>query len=321
LELRVELTTLLGRDERPAELAGWGPIHADLARDLAVRYTGGSWTAVVTDRSGHPVWAGPLRRRPAGWPRTAHAGQVELQVSEHDLRNLAGSPELPAGWAGLVAEIAARRPAGWPRTGRGGGDVELLVPDGLLAELAAEPTLPAGWAGLVAEITAARWAAPARGDPHARLPGAELRRWLRARDRTCIFPGCRVPARHGDADHTIEHHRGGPTTEDNLGIPCRHDHRLRHDGGWRLVQLAPGHFVWISRLGRHYERRPPPAIRPVPDPMPVPTPAEPNQTEPDDDGWADSSCLQPEPETPPEPPAPNPAPAPQPAPDDDIPPF
>jgi hypothetical protein len=274
LELRVELTTLLGRDERPAELAGWGPIHADLARDLAVRYTGGSWTAVVTDRAGYPVWAGPLRRRPAGWPRTAQAGQVELQVSEHDLRNLAGSPELPAGWAGLVAEIAAGRPA-----------------------------------------------APARGDPHARLPGAGLRRWLRVRDRSCIFPGCRVPARHGDADHTIEHHRGGPTTEDNLGIPCRHDHRLRHDGGWRLVQLAPGHFVWISRLGRHYERRPPPAIRPVPDPMPVPTPAEPNQTEPDDDGWADSSCLQPEPETPPEPPAPNPAPAPQPAPDDDIPPF
>jgi hypothetical protein len=39
--------------------------------------------------------------------------------------------------------------------------------------------------------------------------------------------------------------------------------------------------------------------------MPVPTPAEPNQTEPDDDGWADSSCLQPEP-TPPEPPAPPP---------------
>jgi hypothetical protein len=184
--------------------------------------------------------------------------------------------------------------------------------------LAASPGLPAGWASVLAEIVATLRVDRPGTDSHARLPGAGLRRWLRVRDRTCIFPGCRVPARCGDADHTIEHARGGPTTEDNLGVPCRHNHRLRHDGGWRLVQVAPGHFVWISRLGRHYARRPPPAIPPLPDPMPDPAPADPDQDEPDRPGWENSSCLQPEPT--PAQPAPDPAPAPQPA-DDDIPPF
>jgi HNH endonuclease len=80
---------------------------------------------------------------------------------------------------------------------------------------------------------------PPNADPTARLPGAALRRWISVRDRTCVFPGCRVPAHRADADHTTEHARGGSTTDDNLGPGCRHDHRLRHDGGWRIVQTRP----------------------------------------------------------------------------------
>ncbi|HVE95513.1 MAG TPA: hypothetical protein VNA67_00745 [Pseudonocardiaceae bacterium] len=34
MELRVRLSTLLGHDQHPAELAGWGYLHAELARDL-----------------------------------------------------------------------------------------------------------------------------------------------------------------------------------------------------------------------------------------------------------------------------------------------
>jgi hypothetical protein len=33
LELRARLSTLLGRDQYPAELAGWGYLHAELARE------------------------------------------------------------------------------------------------------------------------------------------------------------------------------------------------------------------------------------------------------------------------------------------------
>ena len=34
LELRVRVSTLLGCDQYPGEIAGWGPVHAELARDL-----------------------------------------------------------------------------------------------------------------------------------------------------------------------------------------------------------------------------------------------------------------------------------------------
>jgi hypothetical protein len=33
----------------PGELAGWGPIHAELARDLATLMAGGQWRFAITD--------------------------------------------------------------------------------------------------------------------------------------------------------------------------------------------------------------------------------------------------------------------------------
>jgi hypothetical protein len=35
LEIRVDLTTLIGLDDTGAELAGYGPVIAEIARDLA----------------------------------------------------------------------------------------------------------------------------------------------------------------------------------------------------------------------------------------------------------------------------------------------
>jgi hypothetical protein len=272
LELQARLTTLLGRDRHPAELAGWGPIHAELARDIAASHAGGHWRYVVTDRHGLPVAAGPLRRRPAGWTRTGRAGGIEIQVPEPELQVLAATTDLPDGWARVVAEIVA----GLDHRG------------------------------------------PAAGNPTARLPSAALRRWLQVRDRTCVFPTCRAPARDCDADHTLEHARGGATTDPNLDSPCRHDHRLRHDGGWRLLRLGPGHYLWISRLGRPYHRRPRPVTPPLPRPMPGTGPAGPDPPLTDRKDWAQTSCMAPPPEPAREPPAP---PATRPAPTDDQPPF
>ncbi len=122
---------------------------------------------------------------------------------------------------------------------------------------------PPGWDRVIAEITAKADTntGPPNGDPTARLPGTELRRWIAVRDRTCVFPGCRVPAHRADADHSIEHARGGETTDTNLGPSCRHDHRMRHEGGWTLEQTSPGQFTWTSRLGHTYYRQPPPEPR------------------------------------------------------------
>ena len=75
IQLRVDLTTLIGLDERPATLAGFGPIVAEIARDITRRSTGGRWTHLTVDPdTGQPVATGPIRRRPtAAQARMARA--------------------------------------------------------------------------------------------------------------------------------------------------------------------------------------------------------------------------------------------------------
>jgi Domain of unknown function (DUF222) len=81
-----------------------------------------------------------------------------------------------------------------------------------------------------------------------RVP-ARMRRIIEHRDRRCGFPGCRRPIRHCDADHTIAHHRGGPTCPCNLAMLCRHHHKLKQTPGWRLHQPWPGVLLWITPTG------------------------------------------------------------------------
>ena len=80
--------------------------------------------------------------------------------------------------------------------------------------------------------------------------------------------GCRAPARSADKDHTLDHAKGGPTIGPNLGDACRHDHRLKHEGGWTLHQPQSGVFRWTSRLG-HLPGTSALIIEPLPGPPPV----------------------------------------------------
>ncbi|MDQ3988711.1 MAG: HNH endonuclease [Actinomycetota bacterium] len=139
-------------------------------------------------------------------------------------------------------------------------------------------------------------------DTDRRHPGAALRRHLQIRDRVCVGPGCRAPARHTDQDHTVDHAHGGPTLDGNLGAACRHDHRLKGEGGWRLVQPEPGHFHWTSRLGHAYQTHPEPIIEPLPDPIPRDREPWPLII-PGDHGWEHYQILD---DPPPEPPPPAP---------------
>ncbi|MCW2614009.1 MAG: hypothetical protein JWN08_1003 [Frankiales bacterium] len=104
-------------------------------------------------------------------------------------------------------------------------------------------------------------AAAARRPPVARdlssrgyRPGTRLARHLQARDRTCVFPGCRRRAQRTDLDHLDPWPRGR-TTADNLQCRCRHHHRAKH--AVFTVLLDPdGGTVWISRSGWALRRRP-----------------------------------------------------------------
>ncbi|MGH3997104.1 MAG: HNH endonuclease signature motif containing protein, partial [Pseudonocardiaceae bacterium] len=197
--------------------------------------------------------------------------------------------------------------------------VELQVPATALRALATDPTTPAGWAGVIADLTrqldhdtpGEDWY---YADADRRVPGAALRRYLEIRDRYCVMIGCRAPAHTADKDHTVDHAYGGPTLAPNLGDACRHDHRLKGEGGWTLRQPQPGVFRWNSRLGHTYQHEPPAILEPLPDPIPRDRPPYP-LTIPLDDGWEDTEIWE-------DPPLdPEPDPPPEPDPSADIPPF
>ncbi len=269
MELRVRLSTLLGHDQYPAELAGWGPVHAELARELATALGGAQWRFAITDEQGYLHHCGITQGRPTGIPTRIAACRaiVELAVPLTTLRTLGDQRGELGAWAHVVTDLLHQ-------LNRGTADQDR--------------------------------------DSHRRGPGAALRRYLQARDRSCIMIGCRAPARTADQDHTRDHGHGGPTADGNLGAVCRHDHRLKHEGGWRLHQPHPGHFRWISRLGHTYHRPPPPILEPLPGPLPRSRPPLPV---PMDVDWEGSEIWT-EP-----PPAPEPEPPPEPESRDDIPPF
>lgn len=88
-------------------------------------------------------------------------------------------------------------------------------------------------------------------------PSADMRRYLRARDRRCRFPGCRILARLCDVDHTIDHAHGGLTEIGNLADFCRRHHVAKHSTPWRVRQLGGGVLEWTSPTGRVYVDHPP----------------------------------------------------------------
>ncbi|MBC6463795.1 DUF222 domain-containing protein, partial [Actinomadura sp. HBU206391] len=71
-------------------------------------------------------------------------------------------------------------------------------------------------------------------------PPTGMRRLIQTRDGTCTFPTCNRHATKCDLDHTIPHHKGGPTCPCNLAALCRGHHLLKQHPDWTLIQLWPG---------------------------------------------------------------------------------
>jgi hypothetical protein len=85
-----------------------------------------------------------------------------------------------------------------------------------------------------------------------RKPSAGLVRWVRARDATCLFPGCFNAASRCDLDHRIRVVDHGPTNEANLAPLCPKHHRVK-EAGWRYTRY-PDRIVWTSPYRRTYTR-------------------------------------------------------------------
>ena len=232
VHVRVGLATLLGMNDQPGSIAGWGDIPAPVTRDTVTRQHRSEWRYAIVDDDGQLLFDGITRRRPS----------------------IGGGP-------------AARQVAAQDEPVRG-GIVELHVPAALLddPELAARHP---EWAGVLADL-AAQYAQqrPIEQDPAARFAGRPLRRRTQILFQRCIFRGCRRPATDCDLDHRHEHGRGGRTEGQNLGPGCKHDHLLKTNGGWRLVRRDEKTFVWISPLARKHLV----AVEPIAPPLPTPIP-------------------------------------------------
>ncbi|HZC52850.1 MAG TPA: DUF222 domain-containing protein, partial [Mycobacterium sp.] len=156
-----------------------------------------------------------------------------------------------------------RGEGGGPTPTNSGAIVQLTVPISTLMGLAETPGDLAGWGPVIADVarqfvrdqTTGQWrwivTDPDTGqvlgaDLTRRRPTAAQRRRAQAQSPRCRFVGCRMPAAHSDIDHIVRYTDGGPTDNDNLGPLCRHDHRLKDQGGWKLHLPRPGVAQWTS---------------------------------------------------------------------------
>jgi hypothetical protein len=90
-------------------------------------------------------------------------------------------------------------------------------------------------------------------------PSAALDRWVRARDPSCRFPGCRrrVPTT-GELDHNTPY-PNGPTSAANLAGYCTTDHRGKHQApGWRHDLAPDGTLTVTTPTGLTAVTTPPP---------------------------------------------------------------
>jgi hypothetical protein len=150
VEIVCDLTTLLELDDRPGELSGYGPVIADIARQIARTQLDADWRYTIVDDTGQPIHVGTTSRRPT----------------------------------------------------------------------------------------------------------ATQKRRIRARYRTCVFPGCRMPSIVCDIDHSVAVADGGETCDCNLAPLCRHDHCIKHANGWTYKVRADNRIQWTSPLGHTYTTPP-----------------------------------------------------------------
>ena len=123
-----------------------------------------------------------------------------------------------------------------------------------------------------------------------------LRMAVQARDRSCVFPACDVPAFDTQIDHIDPHPFArrlekalatGRTTFGNLQSLCLRHHYLKTHGGWMIQSTSGARLEWISPTGHSYRRNaewgPPPDFWrdhdrqvAVDQPMPSPKPESPD---------------------------------------------
>jgi hypothetical protein len=175
---------------------------------------------LILGRPADPDGGIPGPDAPAAKPGTAVHVHVNVTVGLDVLAGLSDAPGELAGCGPIPAELARRLAA---------------HPDATWRRLVVDPL-----SGTLLDV----------GHQTYRPP-AGLDRFVRLRDSSCRFPGCRRTALKGDLDHGVPW-PAGPTAASNLAALCRRHHRLKTRGRWRLLHRPDGVLLWCSPGGRRY---------------------------------------------------------------------
>ncbi len=162
--------------------------------------------------------------RPTRNPRPSRVPEVQVTIAATTLLGLNQAPAHLTGYGPIPAPLARE-----------------LAGDATWRRLITDPVT-----GQLTERT-----------PTTYRPSATLAAAVRARDTTCRFPGCRIPAWRTDLDHITPYDPGRPadqqTTPDNLHPLCRTHHQLKTHGHWTVTRNpTTAHTTWTTPTGHTY---------------------------------------------------------------------
>lgn len=87
-------------------------------------------------------------------------------------------------------------------------------------------------------------------------PPQDLTDFVLARDRTCIFPTCSVPARRCQIDPFVPYPTG-PTSQSNNGPECGRHHQPKTAKLYSVsYDPATGEAAWVDQFGAVFSRLP-----------------------------------------------------------------
>jgi hypothetical protein len=159
-------------------------------------------------------------------------------------------------------------------SGSAEGVVDIRVDLTTLLELDDKPGEIPGWGPVISDITRqlvgdadkAEWRTAIYDQDRLvdvittkRRPNKTQKRVVETRNPTCVFPGCRMPARQSDLDHQNPWAVTHRTHTSGLEPLCRHHHKLK-SRGWKIEKhpTKPGYYIWTSPLGHTYTTGPDP---------------------------------------------------------------
>jgi hypothetical protein len=187
----------------------------------------------------HPAGDPELRAEPAPGAAVPRAGRSQLMAEVAAAVILGAKDRTPPDTSGLDRHTLVVEVAG-DDLAREDGQVPVRVPGERVPAMSARVLRRLACGAGIVPVTM-RDGRPLDVGRRQREPNAQQRRALRARDRSCRFPGCGA-IRHLHAHHVVHWSDGGPTDLDNLILLCSFHHRLVHQPGWRLEHIGDGRY-------------------------------------------------------------------------------